>query len=348
MLNRLYIFLITINLLLSISCKHKRYTIVDKQDIVIDTALTEQIIDSSNFSLSDLAENKSFNLQDLKQINFGTDSLSDSLVIYSIFGSEENSNQLADTENEFVSAWKCTSCETHIFDEPNEYNENEGYTKDTLPYPQNFTKITQKQYFKDANNNNVCLVSFSTSSDYPPCGRFSSGLLSLALFHKTDKHWKLLNLNLFVNYQGSFSTAHTFNKIDKNWIIIKGGIATGPPFEDYSPVYSNYYFIDLKTLTQKIYLEDIDCWNNGKISGTEWTSNYSIENEQIKFIIEGKIDKKNFWGLSHLNKIPKSNFEKLPRKFKFKIVKIFNLSTNQFVDKLENIEIVCGKSALRF
>lgn len=281
-----------------------------------------------------------FSLPKLKQINFGNDSLSDSLVLYSLYANYESSIPFVDDEDVFVSSWNCKTCNKQYLENKNETQASE-YTIDTLPYFHNFSYITQKHYFKDTLGDEFCLISFSTSEGYPPCGRYSSGLLSLALFKK-DNYWKLENFNPFVNYQGKFNRASTFDTIIDNWIIINGGVANPDIWQvvdsKYVPYYTNLYFIDLKTLTEKLLIEDFNCFSTYKTKGSSWDGKYKINPSNIEILIDGEIDKKNFWGnnlLTEQLKLNKNKFgKKLGRKFRFEIRKTYKNQKNMM--KLEN------------
>ena len=313
-----------------------------------DTTKNDSVSTFINDSLPPEIENIDFNISKLKEINFGIDSLSDSLVLHSIFSSYETSESYLFDDDEFVAVWKSTKTKPQIFIDYNAfYEEGEPLPQDTLPYKiKNFTQITKKQYFKNALNTEFCLVSFTTSNDYPAGnGRYSSGLLSLALFKK-DKFWKLENFNLLVNYQGVFSKASTFDTIVGNYIIINGGKANPDIWQivdsEYVPRYSNLYFIDLSTLKEILKIPCANCASIYKTKGSSWSTTFFVQNNgNIKLFSKGKIDKKNFWGCELLNiaieNIDSSDYwKKLPRKFEFELENEYSHDGNLILDSTKN------------
>ncbi len=285
-----------------------------------------------------------FTIDSLKQLSFGTDTLDAASILFRLYPAPFDSNSLDYVGDLNVAYWNCPTCLPHIFIEPNYYDDSSVYL-DTLPYPTNFTTQLNKIAYTDENGIPSCLVSFTTSSDYPPCGRFSSGLLSLALFKKLHD-WKLVAFNPFVDFQGSFSSAHSPDTVlvlpaKDELFVLRGGIANGAPYEDYTPVEGNTYFYESNNCNEVAVILNTDCFNNGPDIGSNWgtvisMSQLSSDASEIKLTTVGLIDKKNLWGapvqfaqtntFDNKELLDSNDYKKLPRKFHFEITQTFTYS----------------------
>jgi len=188
-------------------------------------------------------------------------------------------------------------------------------------------------YYIDKNEVMSCIISFSTSSHYPPCGRFSDGLLSLALLKK-ETHWKLIAFNTFADYQGHFSTADPVSSVivlpkKDELFVVECGFANGVPIEDYTPIGGNLYLYESLSCTQILKILNSFCFNNGFANlGSKWDTKITISDTQsdtsiIKITTQGIIDKENVWyvplELSEME-MDSTVYDNFPKIFNFEII----------------------------
>lgn len=298
--------------------------------------------DSSEFTLK-LPYNICFDTNYLKRISFGKDTLNDTTVLFKLFPAPIDENCLNFNDDYNVAYWQCSSCKPQIFIDNNYYDDSTVFY-DTLPYDFNYTSIVRKIEYTDRQGIPSCLYSFTTSRSYPPCGRISSGLLSLALFKKTQD-WKLQCFNPFVNYQGSFATADAPDSVivlpvKDELFTMHGGFANGPSYYAYTPIAANLYFFESTRCSEMVKILNAFCINNGEDFGSKWSSKITVsasdtDTSFFKVVTKGVLDKKNIWGAPlEIAEINEAVFKKLPRKFNFTIV--LNYSYIHGKAKLEN------------
>lgn len=265
----------------------------------------------------------SFDLEKLKQQDFGSGTLDPDKILFQLFPAPMDEDDPELVEWRTAAFWACPSCEKHVFktfdDEPEE---------ETLPYDRNYTVANGVYEFTTENGASRAVVCFSTSNVNDGTGRFSRGLLSAALFEKQGGHWKLLNFNPFVNFQGSFTMASAIDGIyqskhKKMYFLIHGGQANGVSTEDYWPLYQGLYVVDPETLETIFHLPGASCQENGEALGTVWESeivDIQSSKTETMFVVNSKglIVKEYLWELpAAFAYVSEADFVQLPARFRF-------------------------------
>jgi len=276
--------------------------------------------DEATFRPTDI----SFDIEKLKTLDFGTDSLNGNELLFRFFPAPMSEN---DAESEWKTAafWSCPSCTRR---EMIMFEDIEEAEKETLPFDVNYTSCTNIVYYQSEKGTLRAIVSFSTSRTNDGAGRFTMGLLSLANFEKQNGTWKLLNFEPFVNYQGMFTQASPvdevmINKSGKIYFLIHGGQANGVYAEEYWPIYQGLYVIDGEKLMEVLHLPVASCVENGASVGSNWKTDIrDIENMNEKLVITfmtyGRIVKQYNWSEPRFFQyVAESDFDKLPESFFF-------------------------------
>ncbi|MEI6823381.1 MAG: hypothetical protein WCL51_15730 [Bacteroidota bacterium] len=279
----------------------------------------------------------SFNIDSLKKLSYGVDTFDAVKAMFKLFPAPIDSNCLNYNEDNEVAYWICSKCPPKVYADNNDVYDT--VSTDTIPYNFNFTSIVGNLKYKDKNGDSSCLLSFSTSREYPPCGRYTSGLLSMALFKKTNC-WRLVSFNPFVEFEGSFAMAQAPESVvvlpnKDEFFVMHGGYANGPPYDDYTPISGSLYFYESNKCTMIIKILQAYKFNNGYDFGSKWHSDFKITETKhdtinINVSTEGFIDKKNVWGYPQpLVDLDSNTFYKLPRKFNFHIIYNYNYVDNK-------------------
>lgn len=267
----------------------------------------------------------SFDLDKLKQLDFGSDSLVSEKILFQLFPAPMDEDDPELSEWKTSAYWKCSSCWKAEFPT---FEDGKVTEVEIVPHDRNYTTCTSILYYKTKDNIERAVASFSTSEMNDGTGRFTRGLLSLAHFEKQNGSWKLINFNLLVNLQGSFTLASPvdaliFSTSGKVYLTIHGGEANGVSAEDYWPLYQGLYLIDGESLSEVLHLGGASCRENGEAMGSVWdTEITSIEPGIFGTYIEtkttGLMVKEYNWHLAEaLQFISKSDFESLPGRFNF-------------------------------
>ena len=277
-----------------------------------------------------------FNIDSLKGLSFGTDTLDLANVLFTLFPAQWNENCLNYDDNEpNVAYWVCSSCEPHIFPITNYYGDDFA-ENDTLPYDNwNFTYITHKINYIDKQGIESCLISFSTADDYPPSGRLTDGLLSLALFKK-ETEWKLIAFNPFADYQGSFKTADPASKViilpqKDELFVVWGGFANGICVggNGYCPHRENLYLYESLTATRTVEILAAYVKNAWGDFGSKWDTEITVLESQsdtsiLQITTQGIIDKEYLWYVPlELAEMDDNVYDSLPDIFNFEIVRYY-------------------------
>ncbi len=102
-------------------------------------------------------------------------------------------------------------------------------------------------------------VFFSTSDDYPGSGRFSPGILGIAIFQQNPGDWYLQAFSPHVAAEGSFKTAAAPKKVIKTpnqtFFVLDGGSANGA---GAAYLYYDQYIFGLKNGLLVELLHDFD------------------------------------------------------------------------------------------
>jgi hypothetical protein len=274
----------------------------------------------------------SFDLNKLKTLDFGTDSLDGVKLLFQFFPAPMNEEDPEFSEWRISAFWSCSSCtrrEMVVFEDLEESE------RETLPFDANYTSWSNTLYYQSEKGTLRAIVSFSTSQMNDGTGRFTRGLLSLANFEKQNGTWKLLNFEPFVNFQGTFTQASPVDKVlinqsGKTYFLIHGGEANGISPEDYWPIYQGLYVIAGESLFQYLHVSAASCIENNPPVGSIWESEISEINEgllgtEIVVKTSGLIVKAYSWGLPEsLQYISEPDFESLPDRFNF-------ISTQKFL-----------------
>lgn len=287
----------------------------------------------------------SFDLEKMKQLDFGSGALDPDKVLFQLFPAPMDEDDPEMVEWRSAAFWTCPSCEKRVFkvfgDEPEE---------ETLPYDRNYTIAGGVYEFTTESGVSRAIVSFSTSDHNDGTGRFARGLLSAALFEKQNNQWKLINFNPFVNVQGSFTLASGIDGIfasrhKKVYFLIHGGQANGVSTEEYWPLYQGLYVIDPETLQEIFHLPGASCQENGEALGTVWESEIiDIQNGKTETLFfvnsKGLIVKKYSWELpSAFDFVSEADFKLLPERFQFEASQMITSTGKDLVVKKTSISI---------
>lgn len=267
----------------------------------------------------------SFDVNKLKLLDFGTDSLDGNKLLLQFFPAPMSEEDLEYSEWKTSAFWSCSSCfrrEMVVFENAEEKE------WETLPFDANYTWCTNILYYQSEKGTLRAIVSFSTSQMNDGTGRFTRGLLSLANFEKQNGRWKLLKFEPFVNFQGSFTQASPVDEVlitksGKTYFLIHGGEANGVSPEDYWPIYQGLYVIEAESLFQYLHVSAASCQENNPPVGSLWETEILEINEGLlgtEIIIKttGLIVKEYSWGLPEsLQFIAETDFEALPARFNF-------------------------------
>ncbi len=280
--------------------------------------------------------NISFNPDQLKKLDFGTDSLNGDKVLFQLFPAPMNEDDPELSEWKTSAYWSCSSCPKI---EMTTFEDDEESEKEVLPFDGNYTSCTNVLYYQSEKGSLRAIVSFSTSQMNDGTGRFTRGLLSLANFEKQNGSWRLIHFNPFVNFQGSFTLASPvdevmISKTGKTYFLIHGGEANGVSPEDYWPLYQGLYVINGEHLVEELHIPAASCKENNNPIGSVWNTEITdIEEEPsgtvIKIETGGLIVKEYNWGLPEaLRYISSTDFELLPGKFTFTAAQEFTRSSS--------------------
>lgn len=282
--------------------------------------------------------NISFDLEQLKKLDFGRDSLNADQVLFQLFPAPMSEDDPELSEWKTSAYWSCSSCLKRVMATFEDDEESE-----VLPFDGNYTSCTNILYYQSEKGSLRAIVSFSTSQMNDGTGRFTRGLLSLANFEKQNGSWRLIHFNPFVNFQGSFTLASPvdevmISKTGKTYFLIHGGEANGVSPEDYWPLYQGLYVISGEQLVEDLHIPAASCKENNDPVGSVWNTEITDIGEGllgtvIKIKTGGLIVKEYSWGLPEsLYYISASDFELLPGKFNF-------TATQEFIRNSSSLKI---------
>ncbi|MGV3611744.1 MAG: hypothetical protein ACO1N0_12380 [Fluviicola sp.] len=289
----------------------------------------------------------SFDLNKLKTLDFGTDSLNGEKLLFQFFPAPMNEDDPELSEWRTSAFWSCSSCTRR---EMTVFENAEESERETLPFDANYTSCTSILYYQSEKGTLRAIVSFSTSQMNDGTGRFTRGLLSLANFEKQNGTWKLLNFEPFVNFQGSFTMASPVDEVlidqnGKTYFLIHGGEANGVSPEEYWPIYQGLYVIDGKYLSEVLHVSAASCKENNDPVGSFWDTEIKILGDGLLGLnmetkTSGLIVKQYSWGLPEsLQYISESDFEALPERFNFITTQKFTRNTASLLTEKPMITI---------
>gem|GEM_PF-4787997 len=269
----------------------------------------------------------SFDLNTLKQQDFGSDSLNADKILFLLFPAPMSENDPELSEWKTAAFWNCPTCVKKEFIV---FADDEEVEKEFIPHDRNYTSCSDILYYKTSDQKERAVASFSTSEMNDGTGRFARGVLSIAHFEKQNGFWKILNFNPFVNLQGSFTFASPidavlFDKYGKAYLVIHGGEANGVSPEDYWPLYQGLYVIDGETLEEVLHIRGASCRENTDVPvGSSWDTEITkIEESSLMGIVmqtrsTGLIVKEYNWSLPEAFRyVSKTDFDLLPERFNF-------------------------------
>lgn len=189
-----------------------------------------------------------------------------------------------DTEGEAVSAWACPGCAQRRF--PSGWGFEEDGTEDSIvfPYQTNFTTILQPLRFQGQNEAEFLLVSFNTAEDWLRNGRFTYGILGLALFERQGGECFLRAFAPALDASGRMMRAlapdTVWNPTSKQPLLVLNAFQEpGLSMLDYWPMYAQlrvYTLIGGKF--ERILLEDdTECMNWSDVPGSVWSSTLALD-----------------------------------------------------------------------
>jgi hypothetical protein len=188
------------------------------------------------------------------------------------------------SENANVIFWICDACPevklaTNYFSidgKPEMYEFPDGFA--------NFTHVIGTLTYIEKNTLHKAIF-FSTAADYPGSGRFSGGILGIAIFKKNASGWSLTAFSPHVATEGSFSTAHTPQKVihagNHTFFELAGGNANGA---GASYLYREKFIFGLNANVPTLLFHDADgaceSYDNRM---THWATNVLSDSNLLPF-----------------------------------------------------------------
>lgn len=170
--------------------------------------------------------------------------------------------------------WICPACPKMLFDNDLLYDEPDE--KIAFPFSGfNYTQLIGDRLVPP----NKRVMAFSTSERSDLSGRYSGGMLGMAILEKTAGVWKLIRFAPAIDYQGRYSAS-----IPPDTILSSGGqwlfplvyrFPCGPPSTDYSPCWADFkLYATVEGCIKKVLeVKDFSCSTaNSVIHSPEWSS----------------------------------------------------------------------------
>ncbi len=186
--------------------------------------------------------------------------------------------------------WSCPGC-TPIRFRPMFAESDTDYV--FFPFERHFTQLIEDDTFRCRTGEAYRLLSFSTSEDYPPSGRWVYGLLGLALLREQDEGaWVVVEFEPAFDMNGMYMTAFAprdllFEQNGNLLFRVDEPYPCGPPVTDYYPCYSDlaFYAFYQNKLQKVLQVPDISCSNFGdpKAKGSAWTTEINLVSGQAAF-----------------------------------------------------------------
>ena len=162
-----------------------------------------------------------------------------------------------------------------------------------FPFERHLTQLIEDDTFHSKTGDTYRLLSFSTSIDYPPTGRWEYGLLGLALLREQGEgSWVVLDFEPAFDMNGMYMTAAApqempFAQNGNLLFRLREPYPCGPPVYDYYPCFSDlafYAFYEGKLL-KVLLVPDASCANFGdpKAKGSAWTTEVNFAASQAAF-----------------------------------------------------------------
>jgi hypothetical protein len=260
---------------------------------------------------------------------------------------EETQERGNDIYEDNFMAWSCKKCAEESFDI------GDGEISE-FPFQNNYTQIIGFTKYRQ-NNNSYILLGFSTFHSVPASGRYSHGILGLAVFKKNSSNkWELTNFTPNVCGQGSFGRAHfpsETTQISNNFnaFVLTGGNANGVSTDEIINGVNNfrvYAEIDNK-IQEVINIEDGRCYTmyeNRKKFGSNWETKIipqlnSISGyPNIELITSGTYDKTV--GEYYTPKVKELERYTNLSKYKFEWKRVYEFINNHYEISESKIKII--------
>jgi hypothetical protein len=185
-------------------------------------------------------------------------------------------NEYTDSRMELI-WWNCPNCPKKKI--TYEYIGDDAYD---FPFDDINTTLFTASFDLGEKENEKRLLVFNTYHDFYPefVGRFSGGIMGLAMFTRDAKGWKLTNFSSALGEFGSFSSAFVpgIVRVGKhNWLFdctYSNGGAGGA----YTPVVS--FYINKGKSFERVYMDNFGMLNN--TSHGEWYSRIEAVDSMVK------------------------------------------------------------------
>lgn len=179
--------------------------------------------------------------------------------------------------------WVCDSCPQVALDAKSFINEESGVV--TLPKTwANYTSVIGTLAYRDAGLS-YRAVFFSTCDEYPGSGRFSPGILGMAIFQQNPGDWYLQAFSPAVAAEGGFMSASPPQKVIKTagqtFFILDGGNANGA---GAAYLYFDQYIFGLKNGVPVELLHDFDATCEAyEETLTHWKTELQVSSSKAQF-----------------------------------------------------------------
>lgn len=298
----------------------------DNSNSVFENNESAKIINQSNF------KNNVFETSVLK-----SDSIDNNLVLKKLFPGNYYKNKVY---GEYT-VWICPSCPKCQFDSINGYMDMPG----KFPYKDaNFTTVSGICRYK-SHDVEYCVVTFSTSYNFPPNVYTAPGILGVAVFKKENTSWSLMFFDPFAAALGTYQNAGNISKVvnissDKvGYCMFYGDGGHGANMS-----YVNmqmFTFIDnkYKNILSVDNYEYTEYTEEGTTPIIEWKTEISMVDasntfSKINLIQKGRVTQKGNIYYSHLSedKMPElAEYLSKYKKFSFVIDETFRFNGDRYI-----------------
>lgn len=225
------------------------------------------------------------NTPDVRLLDAESDSAFAVAALWRLFPGSDLPSVREDREGEDMVAWACPDCPLRTF--PSGWGWAADSTEDVIafPYEANFTAVLGTLRFRDQAGTEFILVSFNTAEDWLPSGRFTHGILGLALFERQDRECLLRSFAPALDASGGFMRAFppdtAWNAASKQPLfVINAFEPPGFAVLRYWPMYSQLRIYSvIAGKFERILLEnDTECRNVWlDAPGPHWVADFSLE-----------------------------------------------------------------------
>lgn len=245
--------------------------------------------------------------------------------------------------------WTCPACPKILLDNDLLYDQPD----EKLGFPFqgfNFTQLISDRLVTPDKR----VIAFSTSESSDLSGRFSGGVLGMAILEKTAGGWKLTRFAPAIDYQGRYSAS-----IPPDTILSSGNqlffplafrFPCGPPSTDYSPCWTDFklYATMGGSIKKLLEVKDFGCSTaNSVIHSPEWSSSWYFESCSdtycpLNILTVGRIEKnEGFLDIIKDLAFPKALIEAIRTRdsFDFLLKQTYTFQYDRYMPNATSVEI---------